>query len=298
MPTLVHKERVVTALVLLLVVIAALSLGSWLLTALVLLVGLIAMWEFLSLFWPGTRRILTKLLTIIWGLAFIYAASGMKLYGVAPPSLAGVAAVLFGLTALAFLFSYGIMAYDFDLKEFSPILLAFAYICLPLYFIFGLSTAEQVLVLVATIATDTGGFYVGSIYGRHKIWRSVSPNKSWEGFAGGMLTCVVFTLGMAALFSPGFVNLFSSAGVENAENTGIIGKGLPDLSFVTWLCLGVFLNLAAQFGDFFESALKRSLSVKDSGSLLPGHGGILDRIDGLLFVIPSYLAFKYLYFLI
>ena len=101
------------------------------------------------------------------------------------------------------------------------------------------------------------------MWGKKKIWPRISPKKSWAGSLGGMGACVLTTL------------VFGLA----------LGNGAPVWQ---WLVLGAGLNVAAQMGDFFESALKRSLDVKDSGSILPGHGGLLDRVDSLLLVIPTY----------
>jgi phosphatidate cytidylyltransferase len=103
----------------------------------------------------------------------------------------------------------------------------------------------------------------------------VSPKKSWEGLWGGLLLC-----------------LFVCAAI------GSIGKArgwpLPALPFWGWLLVGVALHQAALFGDLFESAVKRGLQVKDSGSALPGHGGMLDRIDSILFVLPAYAFLRLL----
>jgi phosphatidate cytidylyltransferase len=128
---------------------------------------------------------------------------------------------------------------------------------------------ETVLVLLASFASDTGAYYAGSWFGKRKIWPAISPKKTWAGSVGGALTCVAVCL--------------------------ILGFAVGDwpfgrASWGTWIALGLALNLASQFGDFFESALKRSLDAKDSGALLPGHGGVLDRIDSLLFAAPVYKA--------
>lgn len=115
--------------------------------------------------------------------------------------------------------------------------------------------------LTVVFASDTGAFYFGRLLGRHKLYEAVSPNKTWEGAIGGLVASIL----AASLF----VRLF--------------GPCILDLKIII---LVVILSTADQIGDLCESMLKRTHGVKDSGNLLPGHGGILDRIDGLLFAIP------------
>ena len=124
-----------------------------------------------------------------------------------------------------------------------------------------------ILLLLCLIwATDTGAYYTGKTFGKHKFAPSISPNKTWEGTLGGLaLACVV-----AAAFKETL---------------------LPDL---TWLDAGILALLGGgwgQMGDLFESAFKRSCGVKDSGTLLPGHGGVLDLFDSLIFTAPAYYLY-------
>lgn len=122
------------------------------------------------------------------------------------------------------------------------------------------------LVLVATWSTDTFAYFVGSSLGRRKLAPVVSPNKSVEGSVGGVIGSV-----LAAL---------------------IVGLTGGQLSVVDCLALGVIIGTAGQLGDLLESAFKRMARVKDSGKLIPGHGGMLDRFDSLYFSAP--LAYYYL----
>lgn len=118
-------------------------------------------------------------------------------------------------------------------------------------------------VLFTVFAADTGAFFVGRTFGRHSLAPAISPKKSWEGFVGGVLAAV----GMA------FVILYK----DRAEF----------LSVPESLLLGLVIALAAVLGDLFESAVKRDLDVKDSGHVLGGHGGMLDRLDSLLWAGPA-----------
>lgn len=114
---------------------------------------------------------------------------------------------------------------------------------------------------------DIAAYYVGRSIGAHKMAPRISPAKSWEGAAASML--------MTALFGWFYLDRF-----------------LPGLGSVRALALSAMANAAAQVGDLAESALKRGAGVKDSGTLLPGHGGMLDRVDSTLFTMPVVYAFK------
>jgi len=124
-------------------------------------------------------------------------------------------------------------------------------------------------VLLATIAADAGAYYAGTMFGRTKFWPKISPHKTWEGFCGGLAATVAAVMVYGAMF-------------------GTASKG-------GFFVLGLWLFFAALVGDFVESALKRHHGVKDTGSILPGHGGMLDRLDSLLAVVPAYALIKYSY---
>lgn len=135
-----------------------------------------------------------------------------------------------------------------------------------------------VFILFSVWGGDIAAYYVGKNIGRHKLAPVVSPNKSWEG----AIASVVASVGIALLvfhFRDSINPLFT-----HEPDAPVLQ---PDrLWSAEIVLLGVITNVAAQFGDLFESALKRGAGVKDSGTLLPGHGGLLDRIDALLFAVP------------
>lgn len=116
---------------------------------------------------------------------------------------------------------------------------------------------------------DTGAYCIGMLLGRHRLFERISPKKSWEGVIGGVLACVAG----AYITHAWFDEFFQSPGLN------------------VWLGLGVVVAVFATFGDLVESLIKRSVGVKDSGHILPGHGGILDRIDSLLLVAPAVLIY-------
>ncbi|MBU1056278.1 MAG: phosphatidate cytidylyltransferase [Proteobacteria bacterium] len=121
--------------------------------------------------------------------------------------------------------------------------------------------------LILVFAGDTGAFYAGTYFGKHKLCPSVSPGKTIEGSLGGLGLNIV----AGGIFKYYFLSSYSWG-----------------ISILLFICVGI----AGQIGDLFESELKRSAGVKDSGSILPGHGGILDRIDALLFAAPVAWVFK------
>jgi len=122
-------------------------------------------------------------------------------------------------------------------------------------------------------AGDSVALYVGRALGRHKLAPRLSPGKTWEGSLGSVA---------GSLIAAGI--LLELANYLQAHDSAVLS--FPDAA-IYWLGLAVVVNIAAQVGDLVESAIKRSAGVKDSGSLLPGHGGVLDRIDALLLAAPA-----------
>ena len=124
------------------------------------------------------------------------------------------------------------------------------------------------LLIAAIVLSDTGAYFVGRAIGRHKLAPRISPNKTWEGAIGGVIATVI---GMVAAW---YIDGSTEARV------------LPGWSLWEYIATGGLLAIAGQIGDLVESMMKRDAGVKDSGNLLPGHGGILDRCDGFLFAGP------------
>jgi phosphatidate cytidylyltransferase len=124
------------------------------------------------------------------------------------------------------------------------------------------------ILFAAVILTDTAAYGVGSMIGKHKLAPKASPNKTWEGAAGGFVFAL---LAMAVVY---------------AFDAGSGLPALPGWSLGRYLGAGAVLSIASQVGDLAESCLKRDAGVKDSGGFFPGHGGVLDRCDGFLFAAP------------
>jgi phosphatidate cytidylyltransferase len=157
-------------------------------------------------------------------------------------------------------------------------ILPVAWIILPVllleYWCIGLdATNIMVALFIILCMNDTMAYLFGSLLGKHKIWKRVSPKKSWEGFLGGLLSTMV-----ACRFITQ-ITYFQNDIIKN-----------PPL----WMGFAFVVIIAGTFGDFAESMVKRYANEKDSGAILPGHGGILDRIDSMLFAVPAGFFYYYL----
>jgi phosphatidate cytidylyltransferase len=130
-----------------------------------------------------------------------------------------------------------------------------------------------VMLILLPVASDTGGYIAGVLFGKHPMAPSVSPKKSWEGFIGSVILAAV-----AGFLGSHFILGFPWLPGE--------GGALLQSSLVLGLILGVVVAATATLGDLAESLIKRDLGLKDMGDLLPGHGGILDRVDSILITAP------------
>ena len=151
------------------------------------------------------------------------------------------------------------------------LVLGAVYIGAAAYLLSGLHSYFLLAAIGSVVATDTGAYFVGRAIGGPRIAPSISPSKTWAGLVGGMLFAGLFLCGMVLTYH--YIGGFTDIGdLFEIASTDLVGAML----------VGGVLAIAAQAGDFFESWLKRRAGVKDSSNLLPGHGGVFDRTDGLL----------------
>jgi phosphatidate cytidylyltransferase len=236
----------------------------WLFYGMVFSGAVIALREFLGMTAPKLPAA-AKAISFLFVLCFfVFLAYG--------PFFLILAVLPLAVMALLALYLFGYASYRAQaIEDVAGTALGLLYICLPLSLLLMVDKHPRgplwiFFVLAVTFFNDTGAFYVGRSLGRHKLYPSISPGKTWEGAIGGVLSSIL----AAYLFSRFFT--------------------LYDFS---WSIMGltVVLSLCGQVGDLAESMVKRRHGVKDSGKILPGHGGLLDRIDGLLFSIPVLYVF-------
>ncbi|BDQ35366.1 phosphatidate cytidylyltransferase [Pseudodesulfovibrio portus] len=253
-----HKQRIATSIVLAVLPALALIFQGWVLFTVLSLFCVLTLWEFYSMFRPVRHMTAFKSL----GAAFTFLLLGAFTTGdVRYPS----AILLAAFWASGFIF---LVRYNRDTsasyRHAAIFLVGLIYIPMNFHFFLSMDRMEILLIIGAAAVSDTAAFYAGSLWGKRKIWPRISPKKSWAGSIGGFTACALGVTVYGETF------------------------GLPEVALWKWILLGGLLNVAAQMGDFLESAIKRSLDIKDSGSILPGHGGLLDRVDSLLLVTPAY----------
>ena len=258
-------RRILTALVAIPILICAIWVGFPWLTILVGAAALLGLLEFYRMA-PGVVPPVIWPLGALWTLLFI--ASGQltaQWYDYAPHILLG-AGVIVALPWLIISYNrhggtFATWAYAVGGPLYVGFLLAHALMLRELDSGADYSRDWLLFALLVTFATDTGAIFTGRTFGRHRMAPFISPNKTWEGAIGGFTWAVGIALALGALLQ---------------------------LSVPIWQSslVGAAVGIVAQLGDLVESRLKRISGVKDAGSLLPGHGGILDRLDSIVFVLP------------
>jgi len=249
------KTRLITAFVLIVVFLSAILIGGYVLKALVFIVSAICAYEYYSFSLKKKKE-----LTILYSSFSLF-----SLIGFAVCSFKGLAfGFLFGLVLAILLTCYLIerSEYQEDFLAFVPAtLIGFCYpavFLIVFYVLCSNYSKEHLFWLVTTVAlVDTGGYFFGSYFGGRKLAPRISPKKTVSGLIGGVLLASI----VSAFLAP-YLGL--------------------DLNCYKAFFIGLLISIFAVSGDLFESLLKRTYGVKDSSYFLPGHGGFLDRIDGLL----------------
>lgn len=248
---------------------AILAGGIWM-VLLALVFGVIALWELENITLTNKKESLD------------YLSFGMDILGLVTVIFMwyyDVPMILWVLVVIARLLQQLYSSYPQPFKAMAISLTGQLYIAFPLAIFCLMSLLTPSLQLLAIVGmiwiNDTGAFLTGSLIGKHRLFPKHSPKKSWEGFAGGLIFNLI----------AGFI--FGSVCFDNFSE-------LPYSSVVLWMIAGGLVTIFATWGDLIESMIKRSVGVKDSGNIIPGHGGILDRIDSLLIVIPMIYIYIYL----
>jgi len=264
-------KRVLTAAVLIPVVLFLVFLGpklNWVFTLAVTGIAALAAWEFLGLAEQGGAR--PPKFAVMAVLGILFATNS------AWPDRTMAVFCLLSLALLVYCTFWrpvGQVMADATASVFCLVYIGFTLLSLPALHDESNGPSVVTFLLCAVWAGDTFALYVGRAWGKRKLAPTLSPNKTWEGAIGSMagsLLAAGLLLYLATLLQRRDITLLS----------------YPDETWY-WLVLAAVVNVAAQLGDLAESALKRSVGVKDSGALLPGHGGVLDRIDALILAAPA-----------
>jgi phosphatidate cytidylyltransferase len=262
-------KRIITAVVLIPLVLLLLLKGSflWIVIA-TALVSELAVWEFLSITASRTaNQAGPPRLLVVASVALLFAAVYRSLSLMLPA---------IGLSSLALLLVCSFRSSveralpDTAFSIFGVVYCGLSLATIPMIWSQPAGPSLLIFLFCVVWMGDVAALYVGRTWGRTKLSPRLSPNKSWEGSAASLAGSLLITAGL-------FFLARSSVG----------GSLEYDRPLVSWLVLAAILNVFAQVGDLVESAIKRGAGVKDSGTLLPGHGGILDRIDALLLAAPA-----------
>ena len=254
------RRRLYTAAVLIpAVYVIIVHLPPWALTLLLIAVGSIAL---LELYRISFQSRLNHVLVGVGVVTFLLTVARTHL------SLTLLELLLGGVVVMAITASLVARSAAHRWRDALIAVLGILYVGVPLSTVVSTRTlpAGEFLVLflaVVTWASDTGAYYVGTLWGKHPLMPSISPKKTVEGVLGGLLLAIA-----AALLAHWWF--------------------VSELSWSDAVILGVLLTITGLIGDLFESMIKRRTGVKDSGGILPGHGGMLDRIDSLLFTAPTF----------
>lgn len=297
-------KRILTAVILIpLVVIALFKAPLWIFTLLVLGVALLATKEYLGIVEAGGFRPFHGLSYLFLVCGFLVQASTYVTDWRLVQNF-GAASFVAGMGALAVLLVSPLVLLVASMRrdclaealpDAAMSFMVLPYIgvtlsCMVTLRAMGNGAVFLLYVMLVVWAGDIAALYVGRAMGKHKLALRVSPGKTWEGAIASVLGAIVVGLLLFRFLQPIYQGLIQlhlisadSAAAAPAEPTPI------------WLVVlfAVCINIAAQLGDLVESAMKRGAGLKDSGSLLPAHGGMLDRIDALLFALPVAILFYF-----
>ncbi|HEX8787723.1 MAG TPA: phosphatidate cytidylyltransferase [Telluria sp.] len=264
------KTRVITAVVLLAVLLPVLYFNNFMAFAVVATVFFgAAIWECFRLYNPGTQN--AHIIAVLWAVVFAIAMWSGRIN----PAVWSALSMALWIARFAPSLALGLP----PLGSAANTLLSVVYGCAivgcfaAIVDLFSYSPLYLLSVMAIVWVADIGAYFSGKAFGKHKLAPSISPGKSWEGAVGGCIAVLVLASLSVVYGGPLFANTFAVR-VEHAFGWGpLLGT----------LVVMVAFSIA---GDLFESQLKRRAGMKDSSNLLPGHGGVLDRIDALIPVLP------------
>jgi phosphatidate cytidylyltransferase len=290
-------KRIATAVVLIpLVLLLVLKAPAWLLVVVAAAVAMLVLAEFLKLTTHYEVRPLTSLTHAYFALFFIFVIVATSNRTPLVESTSTIYLIVLATALAPFIFLTAAMqrsAMNTAYPAAAASTFGFAYLAIPMALLVEIRRQPAgaiwvIYTLLAVWAGDIFAYFVGKSMGRHLMSPGVSPKKTWEGAIASIIASVV--IGTAWFqYSPQISAALLRVGLIDRRD-GIFALEQPSL--VPIILLSAVVNIAAQLGDLVESLIKRGAGVKDSGSILPGHGGMLDRIDAMLFAIPVVWAFR------
>ncbi len=268
-------KRVITAIFFVIVMLGGIYGGQYPFVILFAIITALCLWEFLSITLQKNQKRdrIRKVIGLIFGMTPFIMVSMLKLNLLNSPENFVLYTSLLCFPIIFLCFIYELFAASEDpFSNVAFIILGMVYIGTPFALVdfiafdgeqFRANTVFGLLLL--TWINDTAAYLVGSQIGKNKLFPRISPKKTWEGSIGGG----IFTLILA----------------------GFLGYIFIEQTVVEWVILGAIVVIFGSIGDLIESMLKRSFDIKDSGTLLPGHGGLLDRFDAFIFLVPFASAY-------
>ena len=264
--------------------------------AMVLLFSIVTgmtVWEFTGLVNEREHVTVNRFISTVAAVYFFYAMTYFcsDLYGGAAKS---VVFIPYLVTIIYMLIAELYLRQDDPVQDWAYTMLAQMYIALPFSLLnvlaftatpngqVAFNTLLPLSVFIFLWVNDTGAYCVGSLLGRHKLFPRISPGKSWEGSIGGAVFVLLAAWGIGWL---------DNMQVADMDHSSTLFTGM--LSIPEWLGLGLVVVIFGTWGDLVESLFKRTLGIKDSGNILPGHGGMLDRFDSSLLAIPAAVVYLY-----
>ena len=264
--------------------------------AMVLLFSIVTgmtVWEFTGLVNEREHVTVNRFISTVAAVYFFYAMTYFcsDLYGGAAKS---VVFIPYLVTIIYMLIAELYLRQDDPVQDWAYTMLAQMYIALPFSLLnvlaftatpngqVAFNTLLPLSVFIFLWVNDTGAYCVGSLLGRHKLFPRISPGKSWEGSIGGAVFVLLAAWGIGWL---------DNMQVLDMDHPSTLFTGM--LSIPEWLGLGLVVVVFGTWGDLVESLFKRTLGIKDSGNILPGHGGMLDRFDSSLLAIPAAVVYLY-----
>lgn len=265
--------RTATALIFVIVLLGAILYGHTSFGALFLVITLLTVNEFSNLIHEYKKTTFSTLLAVVGGGYLFFVLYATTHIGIDNTAL------LFAPYILLIVYSFIRQLFSNEgssLDNYAYFILTQVYAALPFATLNILSTAGAtggstysfilpLSIFIFIWSNDTGAFCCGCTLGRHKLWERISPKKTWEGFIGG---CVV---AMIAAY--------------------VISIYFEELTMLQWIGMAIVVVVSGTLGDLIESCMKREMGIKDSGNILPGHGGMLDRFDSTLLAAPSVLIY-------